>query len=410
MTAEILAVGTEILLGDIVNTNAQFISQRLAEIGVNVYMHTAVGDNPRRLFDAYAQAFCRADLVIATGGLGPTDDDITKEVAAEYFGLPLELHEPSWEAIKNIFSNNAFVMTSNNKKQAMLPAGCRVFPNGNGTAPGVCVERGGKTLIMLPGPPNELEPMFVGQVVPLLREKTSAVFVSRTLKVCGVGESRAAAILKDVLDAQTNPTVAPYAKTNEAWLRITASAADETEARGLIEPVAQIIYGRLGDNIYGEDADSLESVVIKMLACRGLTVACAESCTGGLLASRLVDCPGASAVFTEGVVTYSNESKIKRLGVSQKTIENFGAVSGETAAEMAEGIARSSGADVGISVTGVAGPSGGTDQKPVGLVYIGLFILNKGVQIKESRFGGTRSKIRERSVSVALDMLRRELM
>ncbi|MDR1664627.1 MAG: competence/damage-inducible protein A [Clostridiales bacterium] len=409
-TAEILAVGTELLLGDIVNTNAQFISRELAKLGINVYRHTVVGDNPARLKAAYARAFEKADVVIATGGLGPTGDDITKEIAAEYFGLPLVFHEESWNAIQARFAGMRAGVPSANRKQALIPEGCTVFPNANGTAPGACIESGdGKALLLLPGPPNEMEPMFLEYAVPFLCTKSSSVFVSRTLKTCGVGESRAEEILKDIIAAQSNPTVAPYAKMSEVWLRVTASAPDGQTARALIAPVAAAIYDRLGENIYGEDDDSLEGIVIKRLRENNLTLAPAESCTGGLLSAALVNVPGASEVFKEGLVTYSNEAKIKSLGVREATLSAHGAVSEQTAAEMAEGAARSAGASVGVSTTGIAGPGGGTPEKPVGLVYVGLYVKDRGVTVKELRLTGDRQRIRHRAVISALDFLRREL-
>lgn len=406
MIAEILAVGTELLLGDIVNTNAQFLSVELAKLGINVYGHTVVGDNRARLTAAYESAFRKAELVIATGGLGPTEDDITKEVAAEYFQWPLVLHEASWAAIQSHFQGGRNPMPLNNRKQALLPEGCTVFPNGNGTAPGVCMEKDGRILILLPGPPDELEPMFLEQVVPFLRTRSEAVFLSKTLKITGVGESRVEEMLRDIIDAQSNPTIAPYAKVSEVWLRITASAKDETHALALINPVAELIYRRLGAHIYGEDDETLEGAVVKRLLKLNQTLACAESCTGGMLTSALVGVPGVSDTLVEGIVTYSNISKIKRLGVPEAVILTHGAVSAETAAAMAEGAARTAGATVGLSTTGIAGPGGGTADKPVGLVYLGLYVEGKGTMTRELRLTGNRSKIRRRAVVSALDFLR----
>lgn len=409
MIAEILAVGTELLLGDIANTNAQFLSRELAKLGVNVYGHSVVGDNPARLMAAYRHAFEKAELVIATGGLGPTEDDITKETAADFFGVPLELHEESWAAIQKHFEGRT--LPSNNRKQAMLPKGCTVFANHNGTAPGVCMERDGKLLILLPGPPNELEPMFLTHAVPFLRQKSGGVFLSRTLKITGVGESLAEELLKDILETQTNPTAALYAKVSEVWLRLTAAAPDEERARALIAPTAEAVYAKLGNHVYGEDDDTLPGVVAEKLRAKGLTLVTAESCTGGMLASTLVGVPGVSAVFREGLVTYANEAKINRLGVSEAILREHGAVSPQTAAAMAEGAAKTSGAAVGLSTTGIAGPdgAGGVSSKPVGLVYIGLYIEGRGVSVQELRLAGNREKIRRRAVVSALDYLRREL-
>jgi nicotinamide-nucleotide amidase len=406
MTAEILAVGTEILLGDIVNTNAQFLSRELARLGINVYRHTVVGDNPARLKAALTDAFAHADLVIATGGLGPTEDDITKDVSAEYFNLPLFMHEPSMRAIEARFARMGTIVSDGTRSEAMLPEGSDALPNENGSAPGIYIEKEGKALILLPGPPHEMEPMFLKYAVPFLHAKSKAVFVSRTLKITGVGESRAEEILKDLILAQTNPTIAPYAKLAEVWMRITASGTDETHAHGLIAPVASEIYKRLGRHIYGEDNDNLEGAAVALLIKNNLTLACAESCTGGLLTAALVNVPGVSAVLREGLVVYSNEAKINRLGVNEATLMEYGAVSEQTAKEMAEGAARTSGAMVGFSTTGIAGPDGGTVDKPVGLVYLGLYREGHGTLTKELRLTGSRMQIRQRAVIQALDFLR----
>ena len=409
MTAEILSVGTELLLGDIVNTNAQFLSKELAKLGINVYVETTVGDNAARLAEAYRNAFARADLVITTGGLGPTEDDLTKEVAADYFGLKLEEHAPSMEALKSHFNKVGMCMTQNNRKQALIPVGATVLPNVNGTAPGCMIEQNGKILVMLPGPPNECEPMFALEVAPRLRPYTDSVFVSRTLRLCGIGESAAETMIKDMLDVQTNPTIAPYAKISEVTLRITAKGADEAEAMQLIEPVAAELYRRLGQYIYAEGETSLAETLVRLMAARGLTLACAESCTGGLLTSAIADIPGASAVLTEGAVTYADAAKMNRLSVRQETLARNGAVSRETAAEMAGGIVRTAGTDVGISTTGIAGPDGGTAEKPVGLVYIGV-CYNGKTEVAELHMMGNRQKIRMRTVIHALNMARKIIL
>jgi len=408
MTAEVIAVGTELLLGDILNTNAQYLARELAKLGINVYYQTVVGDNRARLLEAYKAAFSRADIVIATGGLGPTEDDLTKETAAEFFGLELELHEPSWEKIQGLFYSMHSNMTLTNKKQAMMPKGCTVLVNDNGTAPGCCVERDGKLLFLLPGPPNECIPMYENTVIPILKPRSGAVFVSKTLKICGIGESTAEEMLKDLIDTQENPTIAPYAKTSEVWFRITASGSNEEGARAAMAPCLSEMRRRFGVNIYGEDDDTLEGVVVKALLDKGLTIAFAESCTGGALTSKLVSCPGVSAALLEGAVTYSNEAKMRRLGVKAETLRKFGAVSPQTAAEMAKGIADTSGADIGVSATGIAGPDGGTDEKPVGLVYLG-FCIKGDVSAVELHLTGNRAKVRTRAVVTALDTLRRAL-
>ena len=428
MTAEIISVGTELLLGDTINTNAAFVSQELAKLGISVFTQTVVGDNPNRLMRAYAQAYERgADLVIATGGLGPTEDDITKEVAAEFFGLPLILHEPSWKAIEQLFIRSNMAIARNNKKQAMLPEGAVILPNSNGSAPGIYLERsapGGagasgssaQMMILLPGPPNELEPMFLQQVVPLLRKLSDRVLVSKVLKITGVGESMVEQRIKALIEAQDNPTIAPYAKTAEVWLRITASASCEDEAQKMIAPVALELRNILGTAIFGEDDDSLEGVVTALLKERGFTLSCAESCTGGMLTARLVNHPGVSEVLREGIIAYANEAKIQRLGVDEKLLARHGAVSAEVAAAMAEGAANFSGKKtVGLSTTGIAGPGGATANKPVGRVYLGLYIPGEGGkpavrQTRELTITGNREKIRARATVSALDFLRLALM
>ncbi|MDR3239714.1 MAG: competence/damage-inducible protein A [Clostridiales bacterium] len=413
MTAEIIAVGTELLLGDILNTNAQFLSQELAKLGVNVYCQTVVGDNADRIYAAYEAAFQRADIVIATGGLGPTQDDLTKETAARFLGREMRLDQASWEKIQAFYQSmnmNADTHTApNSQKQAIFPEGAVILPNDNGTAPGCCVEREGKTLFLLPGPPNEAIPMYLNAVIPILKTKTDAQFVSKMLKICGVGESAAEEMIKDLIDGQTNPTIAPYAKTSEVWIRVTAKAADEAEAAEIMRPTLEEIRRRLGDHVYGEDEDTLEGVAVKRLLEKKLTIACAESCTGGALTAKLVDCPGVSGTLLEGAVTYSNEAKMRRLNVRAETLQKYGAVSAETAAEMARGAAETAGADIGVATTGVAGPGGGSLKKPVGLVYLGLHYRSR-TSVKELRLAGDRQKIRARTVVNALDMIRRRLL
>jgi nicotinamide-nucleotide amidase len=409
MKAEILAVGTEILLGDIVNTNSHYISKRLADLGISVYYQTVVGDNEERLYDAYKLAFERADIVIATGGLGPTKDDLTKEIGAKYFDKVLVLHEESLDYIKNFFDRLNRPMSEGNRKQAIFPKGSIILANPNGTAPGCIIEENNKILIMMPGPPKEMAPMFEDSVVPYLQKFSDGVLVSKVIRVLGLGESAMAERVNDIIDNNTNPTVAPYAKDNEAILRITAKGKTKEEAEKLILPIEQEIRSRIGDDIYAEGETTIDAVVGEILVNRNLTIATAESCTGGLLAGTLINYPGISSVFLEGAITYSNEAKMKRLGVKEETLERYGAVSEETAREMAIGIARAASTDIGISVTGVAGPDGGTEEKPVGLVYIGLYIKGE-VKVKKLRMFGDRQKIRNRTVVSALDWLRRELL
>lgn len=409
MIAEILCVGTELLLGDIVNTNAQYLARRLSELGIFVYHQSVIGDNPERLKEAYKLAFTRSDLVITTGGLGPTKDDLTKEVAFEYFGKESVLHKESLKIIEGYFSKLGKPMSESNKKQAYFPKDAIILPNNNGTAPGCIIDEEEKILITLPGPPKEMKPMFEESVVSYLSKYQDGILASKVLRVIGVGESEAADMLSDIIDNQTNPTVAPYAKDGEVTFRITAKAHSEEEAHELIEPIEEKVRKILGDRVYGEGETSLEEVLAEMLVKNNLTIATAESCTGGMIASNLINYSGISSSFLEGAVTYSNDAKMRRLGVNKSTLENYGAVSSETAEEMVSGITKTSGADIGISTTGIAGPNGGTEEKPVGLVYVGLSIKGE-IIIEKLNLSGSRQKIRGRATKMALDLLRRELL
>jgi|GEM_PF-16201 len=419
LSVEILAVGTELLLGDIANTDAQFLSRQLAGLGIPVYGHTVVGDNPTRLRAALEGAFSRASMVVTVGGLGPTQDDLTKEVAAAYFGKKLVLDAEAFARIEKRFAH--VKLPENVHKNAQIPEGARTLPNDHGSAPGIWLEQDGKTLLMLPGPPHELEPMFIHYAVPFLREKTGVgeaarTFISRTLKFIGIGESSIEARLLDLFEKQTNPTLALYAKVWECHLRITAAAPCEEEARALITPAADEIYARLGEFIYGEDEATLAEIVLDLLAGKTTagalprTLAIAESCTGGLVTSALVAVAGSSAVLREGLITYSNEAKIARLNVPREIIEKYGAVSPQCAAAMAEGAAKTSGADIGLSTTGIAGPDGGTAEKPVGTVFIGLHIKGRDTQTLALTLSGERNPIRERSAMLALNFLRKNII
>lgn len=408
MKAEILSIGTELLLGDIVNTNAQYLSKQLAEMGIYVYYQAVVGDNPQRLKEAFENGFKRSDMIITTGGLGPTKDDLTKNIAAEYFGKKLVLDEESLSKISSYFKKQNRTMSESNKKQAYFPEGSIVLNNDRGTAPGCIIEENNKIAVLLPGPPHEMKDMFKKEVIPYLLKYRDGVIESRVLRICGLGESKVAERIEDIIDSQTNPTVAPYAKGTEVTLRITARGKNSEEARNLILPVENKIRERLGENIYGEGDTTLEEVIGRMLVEKGLTISVAESCTGGLITSRLVNYPGISSVLREGVVTYSNDAKINRLNVKKETLDKFGAVSPETAGEMAAGIASTAGTDIGISTTGIAGPGGGTPEKPVGLVYIGLFIKGE-IKTKKVMLAGDRNTVRNRTAVIALDWLRREI-
>lgn len=409
MNAEILAVGTELLMGQIANTNAQYISNRLPDVGIGVYYHSVVGDNPERLKECLGIALKRSDVVIMTGGLGPTQDDLTKETVSEILNKKLVLHEESLQKIKDYFSKVGRPMVDSNIKQAYFPEKCFIIPNGKGTAPGCIVEADGKVVIMLPGPPFEMKPMFEDTVIPYFKEKAEYKIVSRYLRIFGIGESSMEKMLMDLIDTQTNPTIAPYAKEGEVTLRITAKCGKEDTAHSLIDPLVAEIVKRLGKAVYSTEDKNLEEVVGEMLISRNVTVALAESCTGGLVASKLTDIPGISQVFNRGIVTYSNQSKMENLGVKLKTLETYGAVSKETAEEMAIGIRKVSQTDIGLSITGVAGPGGGTDEKPVGLVYVALADKD-GVVSEELRLMGDRRRIRNLTSLYAFDMIRKRLL
>lgn len=413
MVVELISVGTEILLGNIVNTNAAYLAEKCALLGCSLYHQTVVGDNEERMGAAIRQAVERADIVILTGGLGPTKDDLTKEVTAKVFGRELYMDE-RWKArIEAFFERLGRVqITENNWKQAMVPEGAIVIDNHNGTAPGLIIEdkERGKTAILIPGPPNEMKPMFERDIAPYLNAKQPEGIYSRMVKICGIGESTAETMVADLMDAQTNPTLAPYAKTGEVHFRVTAKARTEEEAEALMKPMIDEMFRRFGDAIYTtEEAVTLEESIVELLKEEKLTVTTAESCTGGKLAGRLLNVSGASEVFNEGYITYANASKEKILGVKHETLEQYGAVSSETAREMAAGACRAAEADAALAVTGIAGPGGGTPEKPVGLVYIGCAVKGS-VTVKEFHFTGNREKNRDYAVVRALTLLREELL
>ncbi len=410
MNFEIISVGTELLLGQIVNTNAREISRLLSELGFNVYYTTVVGDNPERLKQALAIAAERADGIITTGGLGPTGDDLTKETIAEYCGLSCVMHEESRKKLEMYFANRGQYMPENNLKQAEMPEGCIVLANDNGTAPGAIVETEKNVFIMLPGPPREMKPMLYDKVRPYLETKANCVIHSKSLRVFGMGESAIEEQLQELMQSMTNPTIAPYAKTGEVELRLTARAENVEEAETLLKPLEESVREVLGDFVYaeGEDAD-LQQTVVKLLSEKGLTVATAESCTGGLVAKKLTEVAGASECFHCGVVTYSNDQKERLLGVRHETLAAHGAVSEETALEMSKGVRESAQSDIGIGITGIAGPGGGSKEKPVGLVYVS--ICAEGVhKAYRLNLGGSRDVVRERASLYALDMIRRSVL
>ncbi len=409
MKCEIIAVGTELLLGNIANTNAQYLSQKLADLGIDVYYHVAVGDNLQRLSNTIKEGLLRSDLIITSGGLGPTVDDLTKEGVADALGLRLLPDEATIRKIEGMFKAMGRTMTENNVKQGYIPEGATILENDNGTAPGVLVEKDGKTVIMLPGPPKELYPMFEDKVLPFLRTKVNSTIRSRMLRVIGVGESSAEDMLKEIFNTQTNPTIAPYAKDGEVHLRITAKADTAEEADFMIDGMEVRVREILGENIYGYDEETLEEVVVKLLQQKNMTLALAESCTGGLVANRITDVPGASENLMYGVVSYSNEAKMKLLGVKEETLKEYGAVSSQTAEQMAGGVRRILNTDIGVSITGIAGPGGGSKEKPVGLCYIGI-ALGESVEVHKLNFTGNRKRIKWNTSSRALDLLRRMLL
>ena len=408
MIAEILSVGTELLMGQIANTDAQYISRRLAELGIAIYRHTTVGDNPARVKEALGEALSRSDIVITTGGLGPTEDDLTKEMVAEYFGLEMRLHQPSLDAIVARMTRTGHPMTDNNRKQAYFPVDALVLPNACGTAPGCVVEQGGKAVAVLPGPPHELKDMFEKQLAPWLARRSGAHIESRFLRVFGIGESKLETMLSDLFHSD-NPTLALYCGPGEVQARITAQATDAAQALELIAPLEAELRRRLGEHVYGEGVDnSIEKTAFDLLKARGETVTFAESCTGGLLAARLVGVPGASEVLMESHVTYADAAKARVLGVKEETLAQYTAVSEPVARQMAEGARKISGADWAVATTGYAGPDGGADGTPAGTVYIAVAGKN-GTVVRECRFRGQRDYVRTLAASWGFNLLRLEM-
>ncbi len=409
MNAELISVGTELLLGEILNTDAQYLAQKLSESGIDVYHQVVVGDNEQRLRDAIMTALERSDIVITSGGLGPTQDDITKEIVCECMQEKLVLHQPSLDAMTEYFKRINKPMVKMNEKQAYMPENGIVMPNNNGTAPGAIIEKNGKIAIILPGPPNELKPMYEECVEPFLKSRSEYIFVSKVLQIFGTGESSVAQKLDSLIKNSTNPTVAPYAKTAGVRLRITAKCRDDAEGQQLIKPVVEQICNILGDDIFCEGDKEINEVVSDMLRSRKMTISAAESCTGGLFVKMITDLAGSSDILNESIVTYANDAKIKYLGVKEETLAGYGAVSEQTAREMAEGICRQSGADVGVGITGIAGPGGGTPEKPVGLVYTAVCMCGD-TEVKELRLNGSREKIRHSVCINVFDMIRRKIM
>jgi len=409
MNAEIIGIGSELLLGQIANIDAQFISQQLSLLGIDVYYHTVVGDNRDRLLSALDSAAKRADLIITTGGLGPTMDDISKETVAEYLGLEMSLHQPSAEHIKSFFAKRNRLMPENNLKQAMFPEGAHVLPNVRGTAPGAIIEKEGRTFILLPGPPNELMPMFQEHAIPYLLQKSNHIISSRVIRIFGMGESAVEEKIKDLLIEQSNPTIAPLAGYGEVTLRITAKATKDRDADSLIEPVKEEILKRLGNVVYGFDDERLETVLVRLLRKYKKTLAVAESCSGGLICNLITNVPGSSEIFLEGCIAYSNNAKSKRLGVSRDTLLKYGAVSRQTAAEMADGIRNTAETDYGVAVTGIADSGGDMTDKPVGLIYMAIADRN-GTEVQRHLLSGDRQRIKQDTANIMLNWLRLRLL
>ena len=408
MIAETVFVGTEILLGHFTNTNSLYLADKFAEMGIATHYQSVVGDSKERIMEMVKLAMSRSELIIFSGGMGPTQDDITKESVAEALGLDLVLDERTKKRIITYFQKRGRVLTDNNFKQAMIPEGATVIDNDNGTAPGVFIEKDDKKIVLLPGPQEELIPMFEKTVVPLLRKYSNKMIYSSVVKVCGYSESEVADSLDDLITNEGDVIVAPYAKNNcEVHIRITATADDEKSGKKIVKPIINEIKGRLGDYVYTTNADiSLEQAVVDLLLANKLTVTTVESCTGGLVAARLINVPGVSEVFKSGQITYSNNSKHRILGVKKHTLEKYGAVSTETVREMAIGASFFNHADVAVAVSGIAGPDGGTPEKPVGLVYIGCAVCGD-VITKELHLSGNREKIRQTAVSESLILMRR---
>ena len=409
MVIELISVGTEILLGNITNTNARYLAEECAVLGLSNYYQVTVGDNEERLSDAIRTALSRSDIVLLTGGLGPTEDDLTRETVAKVLGREMHEEPKIHKQIEAYFKRMGIDKpSSNNWRQCMVIEGAIVVENHNGTAPGLIVKTDeGKHVIMIPGPPEEMKMMFQKSIAPYLAGMNDQIICSKTIKICGLGESKVAEVIADLIEAQTNPTIAPYAKGGEVHLRITANGSDAKEARNSIKPIVKELKKRFGDKIYTtRESETLEQHVLGLLKRRNMTLTTAESCTGGLLAGTLINVPGASDIYNEGYITYANEAKHKILGVKKKTLKNEGAVSEACAKEMAKGAAKAAGANAAVAVTGIAGPGGGTEEKPVGLVYIACSINGK-VWVERHQLNGDRQKVRDLTVKRALDMLRR---
>ena len=413
MKAEIVSVGTELLLGEINDTNATYICQQLTQTGIDVHLRHTVDDDRGRIVQVLQEARRRSQIVITTGGLGPTPDDLTREALAQVTGRPLHSIAAAEQQLKEFFATRGLMPTANNLKQCQVPRGGRLLENNCGTAPGVLLEHEECTFIALPGPPPEMREMLKGSVMPYLREKArqaqEAELFTRTLRLCDIGESSAAELLGDILDDQVDPALALYAKPGEVRVRMSTKAASEAEAMQRLNDTEQQIRQRLGARVYGIDEETMEVAVGNALLAAGATLAVAESCTGGLVASRITDVPNSSEYFVNGYVTYSNESKQRLLSVSDQILDKYGAVSEQCARAMAEGAREASGADYAVAVTGIAGPTGGTAEKPVGLVYIAVADEQSTI-CQEFNWPGTRDQFKQRTSQIALNMVRKRVI
>ena len=413
LKAETISVGTELLLGEITDTNATYISQELAGVGVDLHYRHTVGDNLGRLVGVLRTAMARADAIILCGGLGPTDDDLTREALAEVTGRPLRRDAAAVAHLREFFAARKRVPTESNFKQCEAPEGSQLLDNTCGTAPGVFVEHDGTMLFAVPGPPPEMREMMRLQVLPRLTKRVGAegggVLDTRALRLCDIGESNAGTLLQDIINAQSDPTIALYASPGEVKVRMATKDADPAAAERRLDATEAQLRERLGDHVYGVDGDTMEVAVGRLLRERGATLAVAESCTGGLIASRITDVPGASDYFLGGIVAYSNEEKTRVLGVRASIIEEHGAVSEECARAMAEGVRQTTGADFALSTTGIAGPGGGTPEKPVGLVYMAV-AASEGTTCDEQNWPGTRDQFKQRVAQLALSLLRKRIV
>ncbi|MDR0949587.1 MAG: competence/damage-inducible protein A [Lachnospiraceae bacterium] len=410
MTVEIICVGTELLLGNIVNTNAAYLSEKCAALGLSCYHQSVVGDNAKRLEEELHTAMSRSDILILTGGLGPTQDDLTKEVAAQATGKPLILHPESKERIVAYFEKRGMTPTENNWKQALIPEGAIVLDNDFGTAPGIIIETDHVRLILLPGPPGELIPLFEKSVIPYLSQLTESIILSSTVKICGLGESLVESMILDLIDSQSNPTIATYAKLGEVHIRLTAKADSVKEADALIGPLVEELRTRFQDSVYAtEESVTLEQAIFHLLAQNNLTLTCAESCTGGMFAACITNVAGSSEVFKEGFITYSNKAKRRTLQVEKDTLKKYGAVSEKVAIEMSKGALQKAKADIAVAITGLAGPEGDGSDNPIGSVWIGI-ACGKQSFATHFHFIGTRDQIRQRCVKNALTVLRSQIL